>query len=64
MCSALLFVMFPTNVHSFNDVLRPYTFDETIFPSVCPPIRTHAKSDVGGRATHDDDRIPNGSAGP
>ena len=64
MCLNLPFVMFPKNVHSFNDLLRPYTLDKTMPPSEYPPIRTHAKSDVGGRATHDDDRIPNGSPGP
>ena len=54
----------PKSLHSSNDPLRPYTFDECIPFSVIPPIRTHEKSDVGGSATHDEEDIPKGSLGP
>ena len=56
--------IFPRSFHSFNDLLRPYTFDEYVNISVIPPTRTHEKLDVGGRPTHDACLILNGSSGP
>ena len=64
MCSTLPFLIFPRNVHSFNDLLRPYTFDEYLSFSDHPPTRTHEKLDVGGRPTHDALLIVIGSLGP
>ena len=57
-------LIFPRIVHSVNDRLRPCTLDESLFSLVPPPTRTHAKLDVGGSATHDAKRIPDGSSGP
>ena len=57
-------LIFPRSVHSFNDLLRPYTFDEYSFLLVWPPTRTHAKLCNGGSATHDASLIPKGSSGP
>ena len=61
-------LIFPRSVHSFNDRLRPYTFDENLYdegssPSVSPPTRTHAKLDAGGKPTHEARFIPIGSSG-
>ena len=38
--------IFPKSVHLFNDLLRPYTFEEYDSSSVPPPTRLHAISDV------------------
>ena len=64
MWSARPVFIFPRSFHSFNDLLRPYTFDEYLSFSDHPPTRTHEKLDVGGRPTHDAFLIPNGSSGP